>query len=152
MGHDIIGSIFFIVFAMVMSFEAFRLGLGTFHRPGPGFIPLLTALSIAVLSSIYLISQRIRKDKRKKAMNIVPGPYWLRSFYIAAFSLIYMIFLWNKLGFIISTTLWLGFCFWLGGVKSWKKSLIVAMGIAILSYFLLEKVTHSFLPKGILKF
>lgn len=151
MGYDILAAIIFIIFAIVMTFQSIGLGLGTFNEPGPGFLPILSTLSIGTLSLIYLVSL-ILKDKTKKKFEFRLGPHFKKAFYLIVLSFIYVSILWDRLGYIISTTLWLVFILKIGGVQSWKKSLIIAIVIVIPSYLLLEKVGRCILPKGVFGF
>lgn len=151
MSYDIFVTIIFFFFAVVMALQSIRLGLGEVNDPGSGFLPTFSSLSIAILSLLYLGSQ-IFKDKKKKKLLFELGPHWKRALYLTVLSFLYVLVLWDKLGYIISTTLWLVFVFWLAGVKPWTKTLMIAIAVVIASYFLFGKVAKCFLPRGILGF
>lgn len=151
MSHDIIATIIFVIFSIVMTFQSIRLGVGISHQPGPGFLPIFSTICMGILSIMILISQ-VLKYGTKKELGLKLGPYWQRGFYIMAISFFYVSILWNRLGYIISTTLWLVFVFKIGGIRSWKKSLIIAIAAVIISYLLFGKLGKCFLPRGIFGF
>lgn len=151
MNYDILGSIIFIIFATVIIFLSIGLGLGTINEPGPGFLPILSTLVLGILSLIYLISQ-VLKGRTRKKLKFKLGSHWQKGFYLMVSSFIYVAILWDRLGYIISTALWLVFILKIGGVQSWKKNLIVTIVIVITSYLLLAKVGRCFLPRGIFGF
>ncbi len=151
MNHEIFSAIIFIIFAAVMTFESIKLGLGTIHDPGPGFLPIFSTLVIGMLSSIHLVSQ-VRKNKTHKKLEFKLGTHWAKAFYSIALSFLYVLFLWDKLGYIIGSTLWLVIIFRIGGVRSWKKNLIFTGITVMTSYLMLEKVAMCSLPKGIFGF
>ncbi len=45
MNHDALAAIVFLIFALVMTFESIKLGLGSIHDPGPGFLPIFSAMA-----------------------------------------------------------------------------------------------------------
>jgi putative tricarboxylic transport membrane protein len=151
MNYNLLVSFFFIMFAIAMTLQSIDLGLGTPTEQGPGFFPLLSALSIGILSLVYLVSQLL-KGKTAKKLQIKLGPHWQKAFCILALSFIYVSILWNRLGYIISTMLWLFFVLKLGGFRSWKNTLIITAAIVITSYLLFQKVGKSFLPEGLFGF
>ncbi len=151
MNHDILAAIVLIIFAAAMTFQSIQLGLGTLNDPGPGFLPIFSTLCIAVLSATYLVSQIVNR-KSKKNLFFKLGPSWPKSLYLILLSFIYVAFLWDRLGYILGTTLWLVAIFKIGGIQSWKKIFITSVITVTVSYLLLEKVAKCVLPKGLLSF
>jgi putative tricarboxylic transport membrane protein len=151
MNYDILATIIFIIFATVMAFQSIKLGLGTFHDPGPGFLPIFSTLIIGILALIHLVCQ-VRRGTTNKKLEFKLGPHWQKAFYLMVLSFIYVLILWDRLGYIIGTTLWLVVIFRIGGIHSWKKNLIATITTVMISYLLLEKVANCFLPKGIFGF
>jgi len=148
---DLITTIIFVSFAFVMTVQSVKLGLGTWEEPGPGFFPAFTTIVIGTLSLVHLISQ-VRRSRTKEKTEFDLGPQWVKVFGLMVITFLYIQFLWDKLGYLISTTIWLVFVFKLGNIQSWKKCLIISVGIVIISYILFVKVGQCFLPKGILGF
>ena len=148
---DLITTIIFMIFAFVMTVQSVRLGLGNWEEPGPGFFPAFTTIVIGTLSLVHLISQ-VRRSRTKEKTEFNLEPQWVKVFGLMLITFLYILFLWDKLGYLIGTTIWLVFVFKLGNIRSWKKCLIFSIGFVIISYFLFEKVGKCFLPKGILGF
>ena len=52
---DWISGFFCLILGVSICIESYRVSLGDFHNPGPGFFPFLIGLAIAVLSSALLV-------------------------------------------------------------------------------------------------
>lgn len=148
--HDFIGIIFLILFALVMIWQSLRLELGTFRRPGSGLFPLFTALTIGILCLTYLCWKMLTGSGVPLRLKL--GPNWRKALCVIIVSILYVAIFWNTLGYILSTSLWLFILFRIGDLRSWKKSILIPIVIAISSYFLLEKVVFCNLPAGMFGF
>lgn len=151
MNWDILASIIFAIFSILMALQSTGYGLGKFGDPGAGFFPFFSSICIGILSLANLASQ-LRRSGTQKNLELRMGPFWQKAFYSIGFSLLYVSILWDRLGYIISTTLWLVIIFRVGGIKSWKKNLTITIVIAITSYLLFEKLGDCNLPKGLFAF
>ena len=151
MNYDLLATAIFIIFGAVMAFQSIHFGLGRVGDPGPGFLPFVSSVCIGFLSLGHLISQ-IRKRGKEKKLEFHFGPSWKKAFFLMAISFLYVGVLWDRLGYLLSTTLWLASIFRIGGFKSWKKNLVMTVVIVLTSYLLFEKIGQCYLPKGILRF
>lgn len=133
-----------------MNIESIRLGLGTFSEPGPGFLPFVATSVIASLCSISLVLN-LQKPSAEKAVHFRLGPFWGKALFLMVLSFLYLL-LWNNLGFILSSAIWLSSVFWIGGLRSWVKNLTMTVSIVLAAYFLFGKVGACLLPVGILGF
>jgi hypothetical protein len=134
-----------------MALQSIALKLGAFNEPGPGFLPFVSSLIMGILSLSYLVSG-VLQVRTKKESDLNFGMHWRKAVFLVAFSFIYVSILWEKLGYLISSTIWLIVVFKMGGIQSWRKNVVLTIIIVIASYVLLEKVGNCFLPKGILDF
>ena len=151
MNHNLLPNVFFIIFAVLMGFQSTKYGLGKVGDPGPGFLPLFSSICIGLLSLGQLVSQ-FHKGEKDKSQRFKLGPLWQRAFYLMGLSFLFVIILWERLGFIISTTLWFISILWVGGIRSWKKILLIVISVITLSYLVFEKIAQLPLPKGLLGF
>jgi hypothetical protein len=151
MNCDFIATIFFIVFATTMAVQSTQYGLGRLGDPGPGFLPFFSSVCIGLLSFGELLSG-IRKVKRQNKLEFKLGPSWQKAIYLMGVSFLYTSTLLNRLGYVVSTTLWLISILWIGDIRSWKTILLITGLVIIISYFLFEKMANLPLPKGVFGF
>jgi putative tricarboxylic transport membrane protein len=148
---DRISGFFWLLFSLFISFESYRLGLGTVNQPGPGFLFFWTGIVVAILAitvivkSFKRLSQEEVTDKAFGRSNVKKVVFVLAALFIYALIM-------ELLGFFIST-LFL-FIFLLGVIekKKWWFAVGVSVLVTILSYLLFETGLQSQLPKGILGF
>ena len=151
MNYDLLGSVIFIIFAVLMAFQSIQLDIGRSGDPAPGFLPLCSSLCIGLLSLGQLVSQ-IRKVNKEKKIEFNLGPFWRKAFLLVVACFFYTSLLWDRLGYVISTGLWLVSILWIGEIRSWKKIGMIAIPLTIISYFLFERVAKLPLPKGVFGF
>jgi len=147
-------SLFWLLFSVVISREAFRLPMGVMRDPGAGFFPLLIALLTGILALIALVQalrqKRDRKDGSQPSLPAEPFRWWNLVIIVAALSA-YSLTL-QTIGFMIST-FW--FMFLLVKViepQSWAKSLTAALITALVSELFFNVLLQAQIPKGILGF
>lgn len=147
-------SLFWILFSVVMSREAFRLPMGEMRDPGAGFFPLLIALVTGLLALIALVqalrTKREPRDGSQASRPEEPFRWWSLVIIVAALGA-YALTL-QEIGFMVNT-FW--FMFLLVKViepQSWAKSLIAALITAVVSELFFNVLLQAQIPKGILGF
>jgi hypothetical protein len=103
-------SLFLLIFSVGVAHEAYRLGLGDFHSPGPGFM-FFGASCILGLLAIHLFFKSLLATERKGRESIWRGKRLGRvaSFFVA---LAIYNFLLERLGYLLTTFFFLAFLFW----------------------------------------
>jgi hypothetical protein len=144
MRHARVTSVFLLVFSIFVCFEATQLEMGHLHNPGPGFIPLLAGCLLGALSLVIFLQSIIGKEKISAF-----GGGWLKGSVVVGSLIIYILVL-EKLGFLITT-----FIFLLVSLLSFKPrklrgALLVSLFTVIISYLVLSLWLKVQLPKGIL--
>jgi putative tricarboxylic transport membrane protein len=148
---DRISGFFWFIFSVFGAYQSYKLGLGTLHQPGPGFLFFWTGTLVAILSLIVIL-RSLRKlslvEERESSFgkwNISKVVYVLSSLFLYAL-------LMEHLGFLIVTLLL--FLFLLGVIekKSWPYTFLVSLVVMAMSYLVFEVGLQSQLPKGILDF
>ena len=135
-----------MVLALAVAAEAGRLGFGTFGRPGPGFLPFLAAICLAVLAGAGLI-QNVLKKPGAEAGSGFRAADMLRIGLVAAVLLVY-VFLWDIIGFLASTFLLLLFLFRCVEPLRWQ-TVFVASGLTLaFTYILFSILLGARLPAG----
>jgi TctA family transporter len=146
---DRISSIVLIIVAMTVCVGSIRIGLGTFHAPGSGFVPFLAAIFLGLFS----IPTLIRATREKKSeITSSPEPIDLRKGIKAIVGLFVYISLLPILGYVIGTFLLMIFFF--KGVENlkWKWALITAIITVVTSELIFDVWLQGMLPVGFIDF
>jgi putative tricarboxylic transport membrane protein len=147
---DLVSSSFWLVFSSLGTLESYRLGLGDFRSPGPGFLPFVASLVLGVLSLLVLLQTIYRKEEEEELAK-TPSDWgsWEKVIYTLAALLLY-VFLLEKLGFLLCTLLLVAFLLL---VVERQRSLVVmvtAFFATIFSYILFQVWLNIQLPSGVL--
>lgn len=136
--------LFFVLFSTYICVESLRLGLGTFHRPGAGFISFYCGIVLGVLSLILLCLGFLRNVEEEASLG-----NWRRILLLLVAILVFTLLL-EKLGFLPSTFLLILLV--LKGVerRGWGFSLGVALLVAVASYVVFNTLLKADLPAGLL--
>ena len=145
---DRISSIFWLVFAVIVSIESRRLGMGTLHRPGPGFLFFWAGIFLAIMSLIVLVKAWTTKEAGR---SIFGGKNIFKISCVMVSVFLYGLVM-ERLGFIPVTLLL--FLFLLGVMerKGWVFTILVSLAVTAAAYTLFEVLLQSQLPKGVLAF
>ena len=139
-------AIFFILFSIYVCIVSYRLGLGSLHKQGSGFMPFWSGVSVGILAAIVLIqdfvSRRATEENREKVA-------WKSIALSLFFFLVYILVL-EPLGYIISTVLFVGIILKAIERKGWFLSSWVAVVMALVSYYIFKVWLQAELPKGLL--
>jgi putative tricarboxylic transport membrane protein len=145
---------FWLIFSAFVSYESYKLGLGTLHQPGPGFLFFWTGIVTAILSLIVVL-----KSLRKGSPEEAPEPIFgkggkgrMTKIVLVLISLFLYALSMERLGFLIVTLLF--FIFLLGVIekKKWSFAVLVSLIVTAISYLVFEMGLQSQLPKGLLEF
>jgi len=142
------GALFFwLALSIYLAEESYRLDLGTLNQPGSGFFPFLASATLFFLSLILLVQSASKKPGKKpdKARtsyrNII---LCLACLYVYAW-----IFDW--LGFVPSTFLFIVLLIKFIGNKGWTSAILTGALTAILSYIFFGLWLQAALPQGIFR-
>jgi putative tricarboxylic transport membrane protein len=147
---DRISGVIGLLFAIFMSIQSYGLGLGTLHKPGPGFLFFWTSIALGGLSLVVVLRAMI--DRRPGAEGTLFGRKNLRKTLLVLGSvMLYAIFM-ETIGFIPVTLVL--FLFLLGVIekKKWSLTIFISVVVTVVSYLIFEVWLRSQLPKGLLEF
>ena len=148
---DRVSGCFWFLFSLFGSYQSYKLGLGTLHHPGPGFLFFWTGIVVAALSLIVIL-RSFRTRPSEETDQIGFGKWNLRKAIFVLIALFLYICLLESLGFLVGT--FFLFLFLLGIIekKRWRFALPVSFFITASAYLLFEVGLQSRLPGGILSF
>lgn len=147
---DRISGIFWLIFSVFVTIESYRLGLGTLHHPGPGFLFFWAAIVLGIMSLIIFIrAWRNRESEEARIHHF--GKLNIKKMILVMISVLLYALLMEKLGFIPIT--FLLFIFLLGVVerKKWFFTISTSVLVTALTYLIFEIWLKSQLPKGFLE-
>lgn len=137
----------FISFFVFMA--SLHLGIGAFHSPGPGFLPLLASILLAFFTFI-LFGMCLFKKKAEPLREVWRERHWGNNVIVVAALLSYCLAL-PKLGYILATFGLMLILFSLGKMKPWAV-IFGSFLVVFLSYGLFYHGLSVPLPKGLLAF
>ena len=148
---DRVSGIFWLCFAILVSIESYRLGLGTLHKPGPGFLFFWTSIFLGILAIVVLIRAWIGKKAEEPKESIFGQQNTRKIIFVLVSLFLYAIFM-ETVGFIPVTLLL--FIFLLGIIekKRWYFTAFVSVVVTVCAYLIFETWLKSQLPKGFLEF
>jgi len=146
MRYDIIGGLTWFLLGSAYCLGGIKYKLGTFHVPGPGFMPFLAGGLLAILGLALCISTSFNVKPRteeslgekQKVKNLL--------FPLVAM-LLYALFL-ERLGFLLDTFLFLLFLFKMAKPKIWVLPIVLSALIVTVAHFLFSVFLQSQFPKG----
>jgi putative tricarboxylic transport membrane protein len=150
--HQQAASLFWLIIGVYVGITAYRLGLGHVHKPGPGFIFFWTALFLIILSSIDLVSALGDKSQEKdKEKPLWSGIQWPKVLMVLGGLSIY-VYIFNTLGFLISTFLLMIFLF--KGVEptKWWVSILGSLIAILITSSVFQLWLKVPFPEGIFGF
>jgi len=135
-------------FSVLIFFLCVRLGIGKPQSPGPGFMPLLAAVLLFCLSfATIIVESRGAADDEGRKSSL--GLKELTKPVCLVISLIGYAFLLNVLGYPVATFLLLFTLFSVTEPQQWRKNLLIAALVAVLSFLVFDKWLRVQLPDGI---
>jgi len=148
---DWISGIFWLCFAVLVCIESRRLGLGTLHKPGPGFLFFWTSIFLGIMALVVLIRAWVAKKIGEPKESIFGKQNTGKIIFVLISLFLYAIFM-ETVGFIPVTLLL--FIFLLGIIekKRWFFTAFVSIVVTACAYLIFETWLKSQLPKGLLDF
>jgi putative tricarboxylic transport membrane protein len=143
-------ALFLLLFAIYVCVMSWRLGLGSLHKPGSGFMPFWSAVLIAILAVILFV-QEIRAGSVAPEEEGGERPNWKSIGLTLLFFLVYILSL-EYLGFIVGTVLFTGAILKIIEKKGWFLSSWVSLVMAFACYYVFKVWLQAELPRGLIGF
>ncbi len=148
---DRISGVFWLFFGLFICIESYRLGLGTLHKPGPGFLYFWTSIFLIIMCIVVLIRAWRSMGTEEPGASIF-GKENLQKIVLVLISLfLYAIFM-ETVGFILITLLLFVYLLGIIEKKRWFYTIFVSVAVTVAAYLIFETWLQSQLPKGLLGF
>jgi putative tricarboxylic transport membrane protein len=148
---DRISGVFWLCFSILIIILSYRLGLGTLHQPGPGFLFFWVNIILAIMSLVVLIRAWGGKKEEGPQPPLFRGQRISKIVFVMLSLFIYVILM-ETVGFIVMTLLL--FVFLLGVIekKKYYFTVFVSVLVTAISYLIFETWLQCLLPRGVLDF
>ncbi|MFB3884814.1 MAG: tripartite tricarboxylate transporter TctB family protein [Thermodesulfobacteriota bacterium] len=138
--------IFLMGIAVWVGYLSFELGVGHLELMGSGFMPFLASVVLFFLSLLVFVTE-VRKGKEEGGHSI----HWtdLEKPILLVVGLTGYALILKTFGYLITTFLLMFFMFFMTGPKRWRKDIVIAAIVVILSYVIFDNLLQMQLPAGI---
>ena len=149
--RDLLSGLFWLGIAIFVCIESILIDVGTFHYPGPGFLPFWAGVILGTFSIILLVISSPKKKFHVRVRDLWKGTEWKKVIGVL-FSLFLYTILLPTMGYLITTFGLMIFLFVLmRGAKLWIQG-VSAFIIVLLSYVIFYILLDIKLPIGIFGF
>ena len=146
---NLFSGIFWGAFGVLLFFWATRYEIRSLTNPGPGFWPLILGVLLVLLSLILLLGKR---QGSSLIVHKTPVHMGYSRVICTVFIFLIAIYIFEKVGYLLTVFFFVVSLMWGVGVKSWKRiaftAFLSSLGVFFLFVFLLKQP----LPKGLLRF
>lgn len=149
---DAVAAIVLLALALAYTLEALRLpGVKYAVGPGPSFLPLLLGIALTALSLVLLVGTALSRTERAAEPSPV-GWHAVWRIGVILVSLVGYALLFERLGYLVSTALFLAFLLAVVEPQRWWIVAGVPAVSSIFSYLLFVRWLKVPFPKGLLGF
>jgi len=145
---DLLSSTFWLVVGFLICEESYRIHLGNFRNPGPGFLPFGSGFVLGGLALVIMINGWRKRVGERKAFWEERNR-WPKVAMTLVFIFVYGLLL-EPLGFLLTTFLIMGFLLRLIEPQRWRTVIAGAVLSALGSYLIFQVWLEVELPKGFL--
>jgi putative tricarboxylic transport membrane protein len=146
---NLISAVTLLGLALAALLEVSKLPFGRLNAPQAGFFPLILALLLAVFS-LVLLAQSIGGPKEKSEAS--QGAATWKKIVLALAPLVVFGVLFESLGYVISTFLFIAFLLRAVERQKWSLVVVVAFLTSLTTYLVFGLLLNTPLPGGILGF
>lgn len=148
--YDRISSAFWFLVSVVVFTESVRLGVGTLHNPGRGFLTFGASGLLGILSIALFICASLRKEERHEESPL-SHIQWQRILLVLGALGLYSVFM-PTVGYLISTFLLMTFLFWILERRGTPWIVFSSLLSTLLTYLIFSKWLNCQFPEGLFGF
>jgi putative tricarboxylic transport membrane protein len=144
----LITSAILLLLACATLIETSKLPIGDLHSPQAGFFPLMIGLLLGTFSVVLLVQSLREKTGETRPVSESSGRR--KRILLTLGALFFVALLFERLGYLISTFLLIGFLLAAVSMQRWWVVITTAFLSSLLSYLLFGVVLKTQLPDGVL--
>ena len=148
---NLIAGIFWLCLGILFSLWATSYNIGSITQPGPGFLPLILGILIAVFALIILAQGWKADPAKEKAVSFSLPAGWKKIAYVILV-LLFTAFAFEKVGYLITVFLLIALLMLGKGLRSLRKAILTALLTALGVYLVFILLLEQPFPRGILRF
>ena len=148
--RDLAGCAVWVILSLYALAASLRLGVGALRNPGPGFIPFLASIGLALFACLLLAFTLVAKKPAGHTENGTRDTAWGNPLIVIVALAIYGLVL-GKLGYLLTTFGLMMVLFSRGEMKA-RTMILGSLIASLVSYGLFAYVLGIPLPRGILGF
>ncbi len=149
--YEIILLLFWVGLSISVMIGSYHLEIGSFRDPGPGLMPFLFGAALLLLSLpiVFKYFYRVQQENDGTKKTALEKRSLWKVGSILGLLFIYAVML-EKLGYLITTSLFLFFVFKIAGSKKWR-SVVIASILTVFGTYLFFTFFGINFPEGVLK-
>jgi hypothetical protein len=149
--NDQASSAFWFCFGLIVIFSSLPYGLGEIRSPDTGFMPFLTGMAMCILAIIGFFEATMERRKGVTWQDCFTGVRWHKPLMSLSSLVVYALFL-EKVGFLIASTLLVGFLLRVIHPQKWSVVVIGSLLASSVMYVVFHVWLKTQLPSGLLGF
>ncbi len=147
-------AVFWIALGVFICFLGWRIKIGTFRAPGPGFFALVAGLALVIIGAFMLFPKGASKEEAKAdthadRVSLISGLLKWRLAATVGLLVAYAVFL-NAAGYILSTFLVMWGLFYDWGKNHLFNAFLASAATTAVTYLIFQTWLQTQLPRGIL--
>jgi hypothetical protein len=147
---DQASSLFWLLVSILVFAESLRIGIGTVHNPGMGFMTLGASGILGILSFVLFLQASVRKEDLGHK-PLFAGTMWRRILFVLLVLSVYARVM-PLVGYLISTFLLMGLLFWVLERKKVWMVMISSVLATLCTYMVFSKWLSCQFPDGLFGF
>jgi len=148
--YDRISSGFWLLLSLAVFVESIRLGIGTLHNPGRGFLTFGASGLLGILALVLFVQASIRKEDAQRE-SLLGETLWQRIVFVLIALGLYSVFM-PTLGYLISTFILMTFLFWVLEKKKIGWVFVSSFLSTVMTYLIFSKWLNCQFPDGLFGF
>jgi len=147
--YDQISSGFWLLISLAVFVESIRLGIGTLHNPGRGFLTFGASGILGILSLVLFAQASIRREEVQREFLFAGN--WQRILFVI---LVLSLYSWSMpmLGYLISTFVLMTLLFWILEKKKVGWVFVSSLLSTVVTYLVFSKWLNCQFPEGLFGF
>jgi hypothetical protein len=140
--RDRVAGIVIILFSLTVMWEDRALPLGTFHNPGPGYMPMVLAIILTAMGILVILGGG--DSPPLTALSWAEGKHALGILAACAFTALAL----ERLGYRLTVIILVAFLLWVVERKRPPVVVVAALGLSLGTFYLFSNLLKVPLPLG----